>query len=185
MNSSLISLTYHREIIHPQLKKSFGRARIWTRVSWIRSQTWLPLNHVCFMEQLLTFNNLNQLHKMYVTKIYCDRDFAHFLYIFLVLRLFWPPRTSWKLLWTSSEVVSSIKVSKMYKIHSNFNKNAADLEQFRAILCNQWPRFEAALRLFCCPWHWHIRRMPVVQKLLVNAIEIQRTYCTTQGDSTA
>ena len=82
MNSSLISLTYHREIIHPQLKKSFGRARIRIRVSCIRSPTWLPLDHGCFMEKLLTFNNLNQLHKMYVTKIYCDRDFAHFLYIF-------------------------------------------------------------------------------------------------------
>ena len=67
MNSSLISLTtYDREISHPQLKNKFGRSGIRSWVSWIRSPTCWPLDHGCLMEEMLSFNILNQWYKMYL-----------------------------------------------------------------------------------------------------------------------
>ena len=80
----------------------------------------------------LIFNSLNQLHKMYVVSIAISLFFKLFYW---VLRLFWPPRTSWQLLWTSSEVMTSMENSKMYK-------NSFKLEQKRG-------RFSAVSRDFC------------------------------------
>ena len=76
---------------------------------------------------------------MYVTKIDCDRDFAHFLYTFLCFEF---ALTSKDIMAAFVNILGVHIIHENFfectKIHSNMNKNAADFWQFRTIFAQNF-----------------------------------------------